>query len=47
MKRRVAGISKRDVAMKLPRRRLLHLAAGAAALLANFADRARAFNRST
>src|SRR5262245_7991044 len=31
MKRRVAGISERDV-MKLPRRNFLHLAAGAAAL---------------
>ena len=31
MKRRVAGISERDV-MKLPRRQFLHLAAGAAAL---------------
>src|SRR5262249_6536218 len=33
MKRRVAGISERDV-MKLPRRNFLHLAAGAAALSA-------------
>ena len=31
MKRRVADISERDV-MKLPRRKFLHLAAGAAAL---------------
>jgi hypothetical protein len=33
--------------MKLSRRKFFHLATGAAALLANFADRARAFNRST
>src|ERR1700747_296777 len=33
MKRRFTGISERDV-MKLPRRQFLHLAAGAAALLA-------------